>query len=108
MKKLVLILAIVVLVLLAIYVGANIYTSNKLNNVPKPLAQALDDIKTPAFTIDVFPDNTVLPTIKTTVQADLDAISGLDNLNNDDILNLYDQWNSDGATGTFEDYLNGN
>ncbi|MFC4232124.1 hypothetical protein ACFOW1_09495 [Parasediminibacterium paludis] len=72
MKKALIIIAIV-LIPIAIYIGIILYVSYQLNNVPKPLNQAIKDIKSPSFTIDLFNDNTILPTIKTKAQADEEA-----------------------------------
>lgn len=73
MKKGLIVIA-VILVPLIIYVGILLYVANKLNNVPKPLTQAVADIQAPSFTIDLFDDNEPLAKVKTTVQDDLENL----------------------------------
>ena len=76
MKKAIIIL-LVILIPLVIYVGIMLYVANQLNNVPKPLNQALQDIKKPSYTIDLFQDKTPLPIIKTKAQADEESITDI-------------------------------
>lgn len=69
MKKALIIIA-VIFIPIAIYIGILLYVNYQLNNVPKPIDQAIKDIQKPSFTIDLFEDTTTLPTIKTRAQAE--------------------------------------
>jgi hypothetical protein len=72
MKKALIIIA-VVLVPILIYIGIVLYVAYQLNYVPKPYSQALIDVQKPSFTIDWFDDESPLPTITTTAQAEEDG-----------------------------------
>ena len=100
MKKALIIIA-VILVPLTIYLGILLYVANRLNNVPKPIEQALLDIKTPSYTVDLFDDDTELPQIGTSVQDDLD------NLDPDLVNGLMAQYSASGYDN-FLDFYQGN
>lgn len=70
MKKALTIIA-VMLIPILIYIGIVLYVAYQLNNVPKPIDQAMKDIKNPSYTIDWFDkDDEPLPTITTAAQAE--------------------------------------
>lgn len=77
MKKALIIIGLVV-VPLAIYLGIILYVMHLQNNIDKPIHQAIQDIKNPDFTIDIFDDNTPLQPIKTAAQTE--AEQGLQNV----------------------------
>ena len=94
MKQAALILVFIIMIALSTYVGISIYRNYVISTIPTSFQDALQIINNPDFTLDPFNSNAETPSIKTSVQDDLENIDPaiIDSLMNQYTASSYDNF----------------